>query len=689
MPQRSVQEILAANGIVVEHFNHGRQEALCPKCSAGRKPAHQKLKVLGVTIDDKGVCWGCNHCGWTGPEKGTGPTHKSNGAADHRRIEAVHDYHDELGKLLYQKIRTNGVPKFYQRRPDGKGGYINSTKGIRKLLYRLPDVMAAIVDGRTIVVVEGEKDADNLRALGLVATCSPDGANKPGHKSKWLPEFSEMLRGADIIVMNDNDEAGRAHRDATVEGTMGVAKSVRVLDLADHWRGMPEKADVSDWLASSHTGDELKALLNEAPLAVKPEPKTSWLDQCQKNKFDVVEPIHSNALIALRNDPALNMCFQFDEMERATILTRPLPGARIKFKVHAVTDNDISMLQEWLQLNGIPHVSNSSVAQAIEQYAAENSYHPVRDYLDELEWDGVKRVESWLPTYIGTVDTEYTRMIGEKFLIGLVARIYKPGCKSDYMLIFEGPQSVFKSMSCNVLAGDWFSDSLPDISHGKDASQHLRGKWLIEVAEMHAMNKAETSGLKSFLTRTVEKFRPSYGRKESIEPRQCMFIGTTNKAQYLRDETGGRRFWPVKVGIIDIVGLKRDRDQLFAEAVKMFNEDLPWWPSAEFEREKINPEQEQRYELDSWEAPIEKWLGEQSADKVEIGVIAADCLGIKIGDLGTADQRRIAACLERLGWERGKRSHGGRRNWTPKGVTQVTHSEGPDDTHRTSKKPRF
>src|SRR5262249_7466024 len=159
-----------------------------------------------------------------------------------------------------------------------------------------------------------------------------------------------------------------------------------------------------------------------------------------------------------------------------------------------------------------------------------------------------------------------------------------PGCKVDYMMILEGLQGKKKSTVCNILAKRWFSDSMPEISgKSKEASQHLRGKWLIEIPEMDAMKGAAASRLKAFITRTTERYRPVWGRRDVVEPRQCVFIGTTNHSVHFTDETGNRRFWPVKVGTIDIGKLNEDIDQLYAEAVVRLDDGKQWWPDEEFE----------------------------------------------------------------------------------------------------------
>jgi predicted P-loop ATPase len=412
----------------------------------------------------------------------------------------------------------------------------------------------------------------------------------------------------------------------------------------------------------------------------------NWLDAVHKSDTGKPLPILANVLMALRADMALIGLFRRDEMFCGAILIQPIPGkkAEDRFLPDVVTDEDITALQEFLQNAGLKRISKDTVHQAVSLRARECAFHPVWNYLEALVWDGTPRLKDWLTTYLGAVSTPYTQGVGDKFLISMVARIYRPGVKADHMLVLEGEQGELKSTMCSVLAEPWFSDSLPDIRH-KDASQHLRGKWLIEVAEMHAMDKAETTLLKSFISRTTERYRPSYGRNEVLEPRQCVFIGTTNKDMYLRDETGGRRFWPIKCGTIDIDLLMRDRDQLFAEAVHLYKNGAQWWPDKDFERQYIMPEQEARYEADAWEDLIRDHLSNRRQTTVvqiacavlgyegerPVFTVRGDpqrARGTAINQLSKANQQRIAAILTKIGWERSKREPGtGRQLWKPKG----------------------
>jgi predicted P-loop ATPase len=386
-----------------------------------------------------------------------------------------------------------------------------------------------------------------------------------------------------------------------------------------------------------------------------------WLSAALTDERDRILPIHANLMLALRSAPEIAEAFKFDEMMCAPILFKELPvapgGERASFGLlpRPVTDDDVSQLQEWLQHAGLPKIGRETTHQAVDQRAQERSFHPVRDTLNALAWDGTPRVERWVAYYLGAEPSPYVSAIGRMFLVAMVARVIEPGCKADYMLVLEGEQGIGKSRACAVLAGPWFSDSMPDIGH-KDASQHLRGKWLIEVAELAATKRAEAEALKAFISRTVERYRPSYGRKEVFEPRQCLFIGTTNQTSYLKDDSGARRFWPVKVGRIDTDALSHDRDQLFAEAVHLYRGGSQWWPDQDFERAHIKPQQDDRFEADAWQQVVENYVATLS--RVRVTDVAREAISLEMSRIGTAEQRRVASILTTLGWKSGRDSHG-------------------------------
>lgn len=425
-------------------------------------------------------------------------------------------------------------------------------------------------------------------------------------------------------------------------------------------------------MASKRSKAEIQAAIDQAEELGKPS-----------THFDILKimngmaPNLAGVMTVFREANEFYRLFAYDEMRHEVMLMHPvldLATARTMtmaeraafpfLPVHQarpLRDTDVFAVQEFLQSAGMTLLSSNVIHDAIRARAEERKFHPVRDYFGRLKWDGEERLESWLTDYLGAEASPYVQEIGPMFLVGMVARIFKPGCSMNYMLVLEGAQGARKSTACRILGGEWFSDSLPDVMSGKDVSQHLRGKMLIEIAELSATSRAEDAHLKAFITRNDERYRPPYGRLEVVEPRQCVFIGTTNKDVYLRDETGGRRFWPVKVGTIDTDALARDRDQLFAEAVAKFNAGFRWWPDGEFEREHIQPQQEARRESDAWEDDVRIYLADRKIALVS--EVARFGLKIESGRLGTGEQRRITALMSALDWERRGKDREGNRWW--------------------------
>jgi hypothetical protein len=426
---------------------------------------------------------------------------------------------------------------------------------------------------------------------------------------------------------------------------------------------------------------EIGELLDEKLIRDKRKPKrgngraaggarAGWLANAITDERGVI-PNVTNTLLSLRAAPELADALAYDELLRAAMLVEDLPltadakPAGCDPLPRPVLDEDVTQLQEWLQWNGLAKIGRDIVHQAVDRRAREFPFHRLRDWLDGLEWDGASRLDKWLTYYLGAEGSPYHAAIGKMFLIAMVARVFEPGCKADYVVILQGAQGELKSAACRVLGGEYFSDNIPDI-RSKDASQHVRGLWLIELPELSALSRADVEAWKAFITRTTERYRPFYGRRETIEPRQCSFIGTTNQHEYLRDETGNRRFWPALIGRIDLDALIHDREQLFAEAVHCYRIGERWWPARQFEREFIAPEQEARFEVDVWEPVIAEWLNMVTRNRVLVSDVGKEALGfLSTSQIGTGEARRIRNVLHRLGWGQPPRIGRGRFYYRP------------------------
>lgn len=387
----------------------------------------------------------------------------------------------------------------------------------------------------------------------------------------------------------------------------------------------------------------------------------SWKDSWHVSSTGTPIPNLFNAMIALRHHPKLKQLVKYDEMQSTAVLVKQVPNKPDGPIPRQITDDDVLGVQEEMQLTGLRRIPNSTVHDALSLAASEAKFHPIREYLENLsEWDRKERLWKWLSIYAGIESSPYVDTIGRLFLIALVARIFEPGCQCDYMLILEGPQGAKKSTLCRLLAGgsEYFSDNLPDLSRADRhrVSGHLRGKWLIEIGEMSSFSAAESHVLKEFITQREERYRPPYGRKEVFQPRQCLFIGSTNEDVYLRDRTGGRRFWPVKV--VHDIKLDRfaaDRDQLLAEAVREYFLGAQWWPEPGFEMEEIVPQQKARQEQDPWEEVISSWLATGGVQGQPVKACTATevlvgALRLTPSQMTQREIKRVRPIMEKLGW---------------------------------------
>jgi predicted P-loop ATPase len=391
-----------------------------------------------------------------------------------------------------------------------------------------------------------------------------------------------------------------------------------------------------------------------------------WTDRLLLDKNGKIRPVLANLTLILREAPRWKDVLGFDEFAARVVIRKRLPWGNEPLD-SPWTDHHDSLARIWFQTENI-NPAAGDLGRAVQAAARHNALHPVRDYFGSLVWDGVPRLNTWLIDYFHAETSAYIRAIGPRYLISGTARIYRPGCQVDHMLVLEGPQGKRKSEALRTLAVNdgWFTDRLSHVS-SKDAAQELAGILLIELAELDALFRATSSAAKSFLTRRHDRFRPPFGKHTINLPRQCVFAGSINPTGegYLKDPTGARRFWPVAChGMIDLQGLKQARDQLWAEAVHRFKAGEPWWLETPELEALATAEQEARFVADAWEAPIAEWLGDRTDTSVE--EILKSVFSLSSERHSRSAQTRVARILRhRLGFTKHRPGHKGRsyRYW--------------------------
>lgn len=371
------------------------------------------------------------------------------------------------------------------------------------------------------------------------------------------------------------------------------------------------------------------------------------------------KPILENCAKAFEIAPEWKDVLALDEFAQRIVMQRPPPWNKLNghWQSSVWGDAEDVAATRWLQQCGV-HAQVAIVHDAITSVAHERVFHPVRDYLEKLVWDGVPRLDSWLAVYFGSNDSMYERGIGPRWMISAVARIYKPGCKADHILITEGAQGMKKSTGFDVLFSPWFTDEIPDLG-SKDAAIQVAGVWCIEMGELDALRRAEQSRLKAFLARRIDRYRPPWGRHANDFPRQCIFAGTVNPTGgYLDDPTGGRRFWPVSCIRVDIEALWRDRDQLWAESVHRFNLGERWHIEPEHDADLLTlakDMQANRQHDEPWSSLIVNHINDQVVYKKDVSVqdILAG-IGVPKDRWDQRSYARVGNFLQKNGWERYK-----------------------------------
>lgn len=587
-------------------------------------------------------------------------------------------------------------------------------------LYGL-DRLAARPDA-TVLVVEGEKcvDAGAAELSDLVVVSWP-GGGKAVRKADWAP-----LAGRKVILWADCDAKrvllSKAERDALPDDaarqaaqaakpllpedqqpgvkTMAEVAEILLAQGCKVWRvkipapgERPDGWDIADAVADGLTGQALADHLRGNLLALAPAVdgggggngsstppdagagsddeggKTpGWMRGMIWKARGALEDCRENVFLVLTQHPAWAGVVAWDDFARRVVKRRPTPTGSEPGEWTSSDDLDLGL---WMaQRCRLLIKGEGTITAGVAMAASRAKFHPVREHLDCLgPWDGVERLDYWLEECLGASagNGAYLRIVGRLFLVGLVARVMQPGIKWDYMPILEGPQGKGKSTALRIIGGPFFADT-PLRLGDKDAYMALDGVWLYEIGEMDAFNRAETTAVKAFVSAQVDHYREPYARRTIDRPRQVAFAGTTNQGEYLKDTTGNRRFFPIRLtGRLDLDKLTEWRSQLLAEALHVFQDGSRLHPTREEEARYIRPEQEAREIVDPWLYKLQDYLEEperRMIDEFTSLELLVEGIGLEVEkiDNNRGAATRIGNMMARLGWQKRRRPTG-RREW--------------------------
>lgn len=367
-----------------------------------------------------------------------------------------------------------------------------------------------------------------------------------------------------------------------------------------------------------------------------------------------------NIMTLTETDTAINDCLIYNIFADDIFFIKCPPWEDEKtFKVHPLREDELLNYRCWVDTRGLICGKNDA-SDILTSLARRNTKNPPKEYFEKLVWDKKPRLDTWLTYYLGAEEQnrDYLKLVGSKWMIAAVKRIYHPGCKFDNVLILEGDQYIGKSPSLEALAtigGErYFTDESIDFSGNKDSLMKLQGKLIFEMPELASFRKAETNDIKAFIGRGTDDYRPPYGRKIISRPRMFVFAGSVNPiAGYLTDPTGNKRYWPVKCGKIDLDAINRDKEQLWAEAVFRYKANEQIW---------LEPEEHNLAKLEQAERMIDDIMADKIIEAAETIVSTkwtdkdffltelVEKLNIPIQHLDGKMRLRITDCLVAHGW---------------------------------------
>jgi len=589
----------------------------------------------------------------------------------HGKPKHVWFYRSAEGNLLFCVARYDT--------PDGKqiipwswdkfGRWIGKGLPAPRPLYNLDYLR--IRPNAPVLIVEGEKTAQaaiKIAGKVYVVITWPNGS-KAVDKADWKPIY-----GRKVLIWPDADEPGMAAAKQIAGILSAHCPEIKIINTTGDYPVVGWDAD--DALNDGMNWETFKAWakplaqLFEKPAAIAelvestpekdsvelninmPDPEDSgeisgsmW-SMWEKLGIPTTaggQPICNidSGLRVLEGLPALKDVIWYDEFHQR-YFTRWNTGV---LREWSDTD-DIDFTRFMQRSLGLRRMSDELIGKVVKSYAHKHKRNEPHEWLESLTWDGTPRIRHFFTNFMGAERDLYIEEVAKNFWIGMVARIYRPGCQLDNMVVLEGAQGLRKTSAMRLVGGAWYAESKESVQD-KDFFMVLTGKLLIEIGELGSFTRSENTRIKQVVTCATDRYRSPYERRPKDHPRMCVFVGTTNKRTWLDDETGARRFWPVHCGQIDLELIAEHRAQLYAEAVHRFKAGESWW---EVPKELALAQQEDRRQGDAWEDAIEEYL--KFKYEVQVREIAWECLRIEIAKLDKSTQMRIANSLTALNWER-------------------------------------